>query len=531
LKSERKVFLRDATGLVRDFTATDALILAVANIIGPVWIVIFTSEWLAFPGTNIPLSFIFAGILVVVQSVFYILMTNAMPRSGGGTYVPLSRTIHPLLGMAMSFLLVVAFMFTFGLVDDVLVTVAIASPLSALGSITSNTALLNIGSALATSTWTFVVGTIVIVLVGIVAVAGPHIIAIVNKIAFIIGTGSILVIAGVLLTSSQTHFQNALNSVAGSGVYQNITATAHANGWSTPSSFLLPTVLSLPLSYYALIGFQSNTYYSGEIRRISKTITFAVIVSIIYTAIFYSVISYLMERTFGTDFITSANYLFSAVPSKYPLSFAPWVNNFIAVLNSNPIVNGFIIAGFIAFGYLILMVFFVIVSRHFLAWSFDRTVPAFLGKINDRLHSPVTAIIITGVVAWVALIFYAFESAVVSTVNNSFLLIMALMLDGLAGIAIVRRKDLLASAPAFVRKSVGGIPIIAIFGAYSVCFIVFLVIESLYNPAIAGTFGLATVGVIVTSLVLGIVSYLGMKTYLRGKGIDITLAFKEIPPE
>ena len=77
----------------------------------------------------------------------------------------------------------------------------------------------------------------------------------------------------------------------------------------------------------------------------------------------------------------------------------------------------------------------------------------------------------------------------------------------------------------------GRIPIIAILGAYSVSFIVFLLAVSLYNPAIAGPFGLATFAVIAVSLVFGIALYLGMKTYMARRGVDITLAFKEIPPE
>ena len=108
---------------------------------------------------------------------------------------------------------------------------------------------------------------------------------------------------------------------------------------------------------------------------------------------------------------------------------------------------------------------------------------------------------------------------------------MGILFDGLAGIGLPLKKDLFELAPAVVKKRVAGIPVISILGAYSLIFIGSLLAEGLYNPAIQGPFGMSTFLVVVGTFVLGTIAYLSMKAYLKPKGIDISFAFKQIPPE
>ena len=150
-----------------------------------------------------------------------------------------------------------------------------------------------------------------------------------------------LLIIGVFATTSQAQFQTAFNNFAGAGMYQNITATAHAAGYNPNVNWLSPTSLSLPLSFFAIAGYAFNTYYGGEIRRVSRTMSIAVIGSIIFTGAFFSVIAALAQNAFGYNFITGASYLSSI--SKWPLGPAPYVNTFVAMVNSDPIINTIVI--------------------------------------------------------------------------------------------------------------------------------------------------------------------------------------------
>jgi amino acid transporter len=431
--------------------------------------------------------------------------------------------------MGMSTILVVAFLLDMGFIANITFTVGVSGPLSTFGTITKSSGLTSLATSLGTQTWGIALGTVMIILIGLLAIAGNRWIKIANKVAFFVGTIGMLLIIGVLATTSQAQFQTAFNNFAGAGMYQNITSTAHAAGWNPNVNWFSPTFLSLPLSFFAIAGYAFNTYYGGEIRKVSRTMSVAVVGSIFFTGAFFSVIAALAQNAFGNDFITSAGYLVNN--GKWPLGPAPYVNTFVAMVNSNPIVNAIIIASFVAWGYLLIINYYFISSRHFLAWSFDRSVPSFFGSVSDRFHSPVVSLTICGIIGWIALILYTYLPADLGAVNLTFFFVIAFLLDGLAGIALWRKPELLRSAPGFVQKRVGGIPVISLLGLYSIIFIGYLFVASLQNPGAIGAFGYGTIVPTIGAFVIGAGSYLGMKAYYKGRGLDISMAFKEIPPE
>jgi amino acid transporter len=530
--SKPKVFVRDATGLVREFSALDAVILATGAMVGPTWIPIFASEWFLFPGVNIPASMMLCGLLSLGMGFYYVLITGIMPRSGAGGYVALSRIIHPALGMAMSFVFVMANLLDCAFISNLTVTVGVAGPLGAYAALTNNAGLTSLSNTLATPTAGFVLGTVMIIAVGLIMIAGAGLLKRINLIAFILGTLGFVIIIAIVGMVSQPQFQNIFDSFAGAGAYQKMITTAHTSGWSIPSDWVTPTVLSLPLSWFALLGFSYNTYWSGEVKRVTRSMALSVLLSIIFTAGFFAIVAAIMVQSFGLDFLTSAGYLYSAVPSQYTLSVPPWANVFVTLVNSNPIVNGLLIISYVCWGYFLLVSYYLIASRHILAWSFDRAFPTALASVSDRFHSPVRAIALTALISIVALTFFAFLPAILAPVNLTFLLIVAMILDGLAGAALpFTKKALFESAPAICKKKLAGIPLISILGIFTVIFIACLFAISLYNPAIIGPFGSATGGMAAGLLIIGAACYFLMKAYYARKGLDIALAYKEIPPE
>jgi amino acid transporter len=526
------VFVREATGLVRNFSPLDAVILATGAMVGPTWIPLFASEWFLFPGVNIPASMMLCGLLSLGMGFYYVLITGIMPRSGAGGYIALSRVIHPALGLAMSFTFVIANLLDCAFISNLTITVGVAGPLQAYAALTNNAGLTALSNTLATPTAGFVLGSALIIAVGLVMITGAGVLKRINLIAFILGTLGFILIIVIVGTVSQPQFQGIFDSFAGAGAYQKMITTAHSSGWSIPPDWITPTILSLPLSWFALLGFSYNTYWSGEVKTVTKSMALSVLLSIIFTAGFFSIIAVMMVQSFGLDFLTSAGYLFNAAPSQYTLSVPPWANVFVALVNSNPIVNGLLIVSYVCWGYFLLVSYYLIASRHILAWSFDRAFPSALASVSDRFHSPVRAIAITALISIIALGFFAFLPEVLAPVNLTFLLIVAMMLDGLAGLALpYTKKALFESAPAICKKKLAGIPLLSILGVFSVVFVGFLFAVSLYNPAIIGPFGSATGGTAVALLVIGAATYFVMKAYYARKGLDISLAYKEIPPE
>ena len=155
-----------------------------------------------------------------------------------------------------------------------------------------------------------------------------------------------------------------------------------------------------------------------------------------------------------------------------------------------------------------------------------------LGSVNDRLHSPVTGTIVTLVLAIIALIGYTYLPTYLGPVNLTYVYLVGFLFDGLAGIAIPwRLKATFQSSPAMLKRKIGPIPVVAILGAYTFIFLATLLIVSLANPAIAGSFGIVTASSVIGAFLLGAVSYIAMRQYHLRRGIDISYAFKQVPPE
>ena len=108
--SSRNLFVRNATGLVRELSAFDAFNLVFSAVLIPVGI----TEVMAFaptfwPHANLLLSFLLATPLVATCGLVYLYYTVIMPRSGGD-YVWVSRTLNPFLGFFANFSLTFVFL-------------------------------------------------------------------------------------------------------------------------------------------------------------------------------------------------------------------------------------------------------------------------------------------------------------------------------------------------------------------------------------------------------------------------------------
>src|SRR5246500_3614877 len=108
--SSLNLFVRNATGLVRELSAFDAFNLVFSAVLIPVGI----TEVMAFgpsfwPHANLLLSFLLATPLVATCGLVYLYYTVIMPRSGGD-YVWVSRTLNPFLGFFANFSLTFVFL-------------------------------------------------------------------------------------------------------------------------------------------------------------------------------------------------------------------------------------------------------------------------------------------------------------------------------------------------------------------------------------------------------------------------------------
>src|SRR5260370_4956895 len=94
----RNLFVRNATGLVRELSAFDAFNLVFSAVLIPVGITqVMSFTPIFWPHANMLVSFLLATPLVGTCGLVYLYFTVIMPRSGGD-YVWGSRTLSPFFG-------------------------------------------------------------------------------------------------------------------------------------------------------------------------------------------------------------------------------------------------------------------------------------------------------------------------------------------------------------------------------------------------------------------------------------------------
>ena len=109
-QSTSSLFLRNATGLVRELTAFDAFNLVFSAVLVPIGfmdVMAFAPQF--WPRANLFLAFLIAAPLLTCFGLVYLYFTVLMPRSGGD-YVWISRTLNPFLGFVVNVSLTYVFL-------------------------------------------------------------------------------------------------------------------------------------------------------------------------------------------------------------------------------------------------------------------------------------------------------------------------------------------------------------------------------------------------------------------------------------
>ena len=234
-----QAFLRKSSGLVRSAGAADVfffnlglisvgIAIALDQLFGPAF----------YPGGSVAGASVVAAILMIPIGLTFYFWTVTYPRSGG-PYVYLSRGAHPLLGFAFSVTESFILLF-YGAVAAAFVATMGLSPLFAiLGYETGSSALTSVSANVAGQWGIFTVGTVIIVIGGLLLISGMARYFTVQRILLGLAILGTLVTIGVLLSGSRSSFTNNFDSYIGKpGSYQAVIDAATKAGWtSSPVAF------------------------------------------------------------------------------------------------------------------------------------------------------------------------------------------------------------------------------------------------------------------------------------------------------
>jgi amino acid transporter len=537
LNSSKKIFAREATGLVRSLNWVDGMIMNLAYYnIAVASFLIFGYGSFLFPGANMIITLGLIALLVDLPVVVtYSLFSISMPRSGGD-YIFVSRSVHPALGFATGLVFFV-FLSTFSVGQNAYFATAtvLAPGLAGIGSVTSNSYLISLSQYLLKPTTLIALGLVFLAITFFLLSIHPerlHRVILTLFIVAALGYPVFYVLA--LALSSHTAFVNAFNSYAvKAGLntsYDEIIKSAIKQGAVIEPLGLAASVAALPIAYATVAFPQSSTYIAGETKQATKQVPLSLISALLIICGVTALMGYYTYKVFGYEFISATAYYGFSGAQGYPLPAPPFTDYFLVILYPNVAFAIFMIVAGIAWEFLLMIAFGLMATRFLFASSFDQLLPKWLADVSERFHTPIKATVVSLILAVVFLVSTAY-----SFIGTYFTSIPAwtsgywiVMLSGFFFPFI--GKEVYNRCPPIVKSKILGLPSISFSGLLGMISLGVVMYYLVNDPSVSG---ISVQGILFVSTIYltGIVIYFAVKNYRKREGIDISLAFKEIPPE
>jgi amino acid transporter len=173
------------------------------------------------------------------------------------------------------------------------------------------------------------------------------------------------------------------------------------------------------------------------------------------------------------------------------------------------------------------------ISRCVFAWSFDRVFPPKLSHVSDKYKTPTYAIWGTWFVTMIMLLLWATAGDVIWTYIAAcvFWGLLNLMIVAIAGVIFPYiRKDMFEVMP--LKGRIGKVPILTIISALGLALTLWSTTSYYRNPEWTASYGVTpvTIGTSAFIYALGLIIPQISRAYWKRKGIDLDIAFKQIPP-
>jgi amino acid transporter len=530
------VFVRESTGLVKNVSFLDSIALNLSNMsIGPLLATIAGSSAATLvlvpklTGLNLVAASIIAFALSIPQVVVYTMMSRRFPRTGGD-YVWISRTFGGFFGSTLSF---------WGYTTETLAFLALVAVLTdfAIGGAGLTMSFTYYGYAgtgpLPIFNWfnlfsdpatQFVVGAVPFAAVILLNIWKPKAGYRLVSVLTVIGVGTLLLSMGVLLYHGQSGVKSYIDGTAPFLQYGGANSTYDALTKAyTPSGGLfdinLTNVLYIMPVMFAFVfpWLNAAPAVASEIKNqralrwnvpISSVTAFALLTASL--AVLYGVAGMpFINEAFASHAWSNAGLNF------FTLAMAVSGNVWVAwAIGIGWILMQF---GVIAYGV-------IIFSRYLLAQSFDRFLPSRLSYVSPKLGSPVIAHALDLVVA-------VFLIGLATYFSGSFFALFGAIIASMVYFVFI---GLAAATYAFRKERGSAKAILGIFGILDAVVFSFVAYQYLTSP----TFSIFTVlspwlndTYLVVTLVAGASIYLTSRWYHKKKGMDISLNYKELPPE
>ncbi len=517
MTSQPTAFVRKASGLRRDVSLLDVVSLNLSNMSGGAALgtIGFTTVLLtSMSGVNLVYGSILAWALTIPEVIVYTMMTSRVSRTGGD-YVWVSRVYGGAFGGPLSFM---------GYTIETMAYMALIAlaAVSAIGSVGvslgySNMLPLALPGNIpgANLVGQFAIAALVFIVLIAVNMVKPKwgfkIVAITVMIAIIATfVGIFALLAGG--TSGVQGYMSFLNSIG-----SNTTYTAVASSYTGPTFDFGATIFMLP--FFAIFVYpwlNAGPAVASEIKgksALKYNVAISSVVSLIIVTVAFGAMYYAGGFNFINGALSNANLVYN------------WSFNFWTLAMGVSSVNGitpitwFIGLGWILWNVAIIAYAIIVLSRYLFAQSFDRFLPEKISYISPKYNSPTVAFTINliGTLVLIALASF-FYGTLVSLYGAVIASMIYFFFIGIAALRYALKNEK-GSAKGILATA--GLLMAIVFAYITYQFLAYASIWGGTTLGYAWAFG---------SFVVGVIIFFVSKSYYGKRGIDITLAYKELPP-
>jgi APA family basic amino acid/polyamine antiporter len=529
------MYARKATGLVRDIPLGPILALngsATAGI-GLNWAISVFIALTAFPQANLVLAMGISIVLAASIWVAFALVAALIPRDGGD-YTINSRLLHPSIGFAANAIWMVAGILAAGSGAWLMAQVGIGPALAIIGTTVHSNWMIEAATTVTGKTWTFVFAALSIIFVSIVCMLGSRKAASTMAALFWLALVGYLLAVVVLLFKTHTGFVNDLNHFSqpfthSANTYAETVAAGEKMGLGNGSGYSSNSTFgALFFGLNATVFVMGGMYLGGEMRGAGrrKRQLIAVVGTGLVQGLLLLAGTAIVLNTAGYTFTASASAGNLALPAPaYP-------NLFAAIASDSSVIAVIVSLSFLLTVPCALYFGLTVLQRCPFAWSFDNLVPPWLSKVSDRTNAPINAILVAMVfsIACAALVTYSSSFVTLLSILNPMVWTMVAVTCLGGALAIWRRRSLFTGSVADWR--LGGIPVLPLTGFIGFVISIFGIGLTFHFHESLGISSLSlAIGVPVGTAIVALLYWFARRAYLRGRGINLDLAYREIPPE
>lgn len=352
--SAPKVFVREATGLVRQVGLIDAILLNIMSNGFGLTLIFYELQVGNFPGS--PEFAYWAAILAalgcVPVAIAYVSMSTAMPRSGGD-YIFISRVLHPALGVAASLSICFWFWFTTGFFTNWSITIGAGTILQVMGSTLNIPTLLQVATAAYQLPYILLFGSIMIAAVSYVAARSNFLTFKVLDIMVLLGLVGVAIWIILLGSMDNSTFISTFNAYAAkygtdTDYYHTVISTAQKAGLNLASgqSASYAIINLVPFAAYIFPFLAAQSAVGGEVKDPGKNFYAGLLLNLLISCIGVVLAMWALFHAAGYDFIISVDYIFvNGLP--YTLPTPPYFTLFAALATSSVVIQAIMGIGFV----------------------------------------------------------------------------------------------------------------------------------------------------------------------------------------